>query len=190
MKLSSVLFFFTIILFCFSRDTLAEANYEFTIGAGVYALDVDQKFGEQIEDDSNAASFSFGVYRDSGAEESTDDNLNNQSFWGAVIEYSVPLGRDDNLPGNGRMIGFRPVNYLMVFDESSSMEFYAGIAQFDWIKTANGYLFGFDYRYNLFGEGSGLMADFKYYQDLAYDSPQGDDIVDGFQSSIKIYYQF
>jgi len=190
MKLSSVLFSCSIVLLCFSTDSLAETHYEFTIGGGVYALDVDQKFGDQIEDDSSVTSISFGVYRDSGSEESTDETLDEQSFWGAVIEYSMPLGRDDNLPGNGQMIAFRPVNYLMLLDESSSMEFYAGIAQFDWIKTANGYLFGFNYRYNLFGESSGLMADFKYYQDLAYDSPQGDDIVDGFQSSIKFYYQF
>lgn len=164
----------------FCNSAFAETSYEVTVGISQFALDVDQKFGTQVEDDSSAASFSFAAYR-----ESTEN-----SAWGAVLEYSLPVGRDKNLPGNGHIVSFRPVNYLFHIDNKSSIEPYAGLAQYNWIKKANGYVFGFAYRYKLFGESAGLMADFKYYQDLAYDSPQGDDIVDGFNSSLKFFYHF
>jgi len=169
-----------LILILISNVAIAEIKFEATGGISRYALDVDQKFGRQIEDDSTAASFSFGAYRSSS----------NDTYWGAVLEYSLPIGRNSGLPGNGQLIGFRPVNYLVKYSEKSSVEYYAGIGQFDWRKTANGYYFGFNYRYNLFGDNSGVMADFKYYQDLAFDSVEGDDIVDGFNSSFKFYYNY
>jgi len=106
------------------------------------------------------------------------------------LEYSLPIGRDSALPGSGQLIGFRPINYLVKYGEKSAIEYYAGVGQFDWRKTANGYYFGFNYRYNIFSDNSGIMADFKYYQDLAFDSAEGDDIVDGFNSSFKFYYTF
>ncbi len=158
----------------------AEVKFEVTGGISRYALDVDRKFAPQIEDDSTATSFSFGVYRSS-----TDE-----TSWGAVLEYSLPVGRGSSLPGNGQLLGFRPVNYLVKYSKKFSVEYYAGIGQFDWTKTANGYYFGFDLRYNIFGENAGIMTDFKYYQDLAFDSPEGDDIVDGFNSSFKFFYNF
>ena len=158
----------------------ADTLFEATAGFSQLALDVDQKRGTQIEDDSNAASFSFGAYRSS-----TDS-----TYWGAVIEVSSAIGRDDDLPGSGRLIGFRVADYLSIINENSSYELYAGFAQFDWIRKANGYYLGGNYRYDLFGDNSGLMFDAKYYQDLAYDSAQGDDIVDGFQTSLKFYYRF
>lgn len=160
--------------------TNAETNFELTAGAGQFALDVDSKRGTQIEDDSTAANFSIGAYRKSDTE----------SSWGAVVEISNPLGREEELPGSGRMIGVRFADYLKKINNTSSYELYFGFAQFDWLKKANGYYFGANYRYDLFGENSGLMIDAKYYQDLAYDSSTGDDIVDGFQSSLKFYYQF
>jgi len=168
------------LLFILSNVVMAEVNFEITAGAGRYALDVDRKFAPQIEDDSTVANFGFGVYKTSSSDTS----------WGAVVEYSLPIGRDSDLPGNGRLIGFRPVNYLVSYSEKFSVEYYAGIGQFDWTKTANGYYFGFNLRYDVFGENSGIMTDFKYYQDLAFDSPEGDDIVDGFNSSLKFYYNF
>ncbi|MBV1911573.1 MAG: hypothetical protein KUG78_19940 [Kangiellaceae bacterium] len=158
----------------------ADTLFEVTAGAGQYSLDVDSKRGTQLEDDSTATNFSIGAYRSTTA----------NSSWGAVLEVSSAISREDDLPGSGRMIGFRFADYLSQINDSSSYELYAGFAQFDWLKKANGYYFGANYRYNLFGEHSGLMIDGKYYQDLAYDSPTGDDIVDGFQTSVKFYYRF
>jgi hypothetical protein len=158
----------------------AETFYEFTGGIGQYALDVDQKRGQQIEDNSSAVNFSIGSYRSS-----TDT-----SWWGAVIEFSSASGRDEELPGSGNITGFRFADYLKQINESSSFEAFAGFAQFDWKKKATGYYIGVNYRYELFDKNTGLMFNIKYYQDLAYDSPEGDDIVDGFQSSINFYYTF
>ncbi len=159
----------------------AETTFELAGGLGQYALDIDSKRGLQVEDDSDAFNFSVAAYRSSTATTS----------WGAVFEVSTPSGRDDDsLPGSGRMLGFRFADYLSQINENSAYEVYMGFAQFDWLKKANGYYFGANYRYDLFGEKSGLMLDAKYYQDLAYDSATGDDIVDGFQTSLKFYYQF
>jgi len=163
-----------------SYQVSAETLFELTAGVGQFALDVDQKRGQQIEDNSTALNFSAAAYRASS----------DVSYWGAVFEISSGISRDENLPGSGRLIGFRFADYLRKLNDHSSIEVYAGLAQFDWIKKANGYYFGVNYRYALFTEGSGLMIESKYYQDLAYDSPQGDDIVDGFQTSIKYFYQF
>lgn len=158
----------------------AETTFELAGGLGQYALDIDSKRGIQIEDDSDAFNFSVAAYRTSTATTS----------WGAVFEVSTPSGRDDSLPGSGRMLGFRFADYLSQINENSAYEVYFGFAQFDWLKKANGYYLGANYRYDLFGEKSGLMLDTKYYQDLAYDSPTGDDIVDGFQTTLKFYFQF
>jgi hypothetical protein len=162
------------------NETIAETTFELTGGFGQYALDVDSKRGLQVEDESNAFNISVAAYRSSTATTS----------WGAVFEVSAPSGRDTSLPGSGRMLGFRFADYLSQINENSAYEIYAGFAQFDWLKKANGYYLGANYRYDLFGEKSGLMLDAKYYQDLAYDSPTGDDIVDGFQTTLKYYYQF
>ncbi len=163
-----------------ANETYAETTFELAGGLGQYALDVDSKRGTQVEDDSDAFNFSVAAYRTSTATTS----------WGAVFELSTPSGRNDALPGSGRMIGFRFADYLSQINENSAYEVYMGFAQFDWLKKANGYYLGANYRYNLFGKKSGLMIDAKYYQDLAYDSPTGDDIVDGFQTTLKFYYQF
>jgi len=176
---------YTLLVLIFSpvlviSPSYADTLFEVTGGVSRFALDVDSKRGTQIEDDSNATSFSIAAYRSSTSTTS----------WGAVFEVTSALGRDEELPGSGRMLGFRFADYLVKINDDSAYELYAGFAQFDWLKKANGYYFGANYRYDLFGEKSGLMLDTKYYQDLAYDSPTGDDIVDGFQTSLKFYYQF
>ena len=158
----------------------AEVFYEVTAGVSKLALDIEQRRGTQTEDDSTALNFSVAAYRSS-----TDT-----SYWGAVIEVSSAIRSDGNLPGSGRIIGFRFADYLKKINKNSAFEVYAGFAQFDFIQKANGYYFGANYRYDVFSKGSGLLFETKYYQDLSYDSAQGDDIVDGFQTSLKYYYQF
>lgn len=169
------------LIICLAGTAVAETFYEFSLGGGQLALDVDQKRGGlQIEDNSTTTSFALGAYRHSS----------NKSAWGAVIEYTLPISRDEDLPGSGRIVGFRAINYLRYIGENASLEAYAGAAQYEWRETANGYLFGLAYHYNLFGQKAGLLADFKYYQDLSFDSAEGDDIVDGFNSSLKLFYRF
>ncbi len=158
----------------------AESFYEFSLGASKFALDVDQKRGTQEEDDSTAATFSLGAYR----------HASTKSAWGAVIEYSLPVSRDESLPGSGRLVGFRVLNYLRYIGDEASLEAYAGAAQYEWQKTANGYLLGLSYKHGLLGQNIGVIVDVKYYQDLAFDSALGDDIVDGYQSSLKLFYRF
>ncbi len=174
--------FIGLLLTCctFFNNASAEVFYEVTAGASKLALDIEQRLGTQTEDDSTALNFSIAAYR----------NSTETSYWGAVIEVSSAISRDDDLPGSGRIIGFRFADYLKKVGEHSAFEVYAGFAQFDFIEKANGYYFGANYRYDVFSKGSGLLLETKYYQDLSYDSPQGDDIVDGFQTSLKYYYQF
>lgn len=180
MKYSSALCGLFLICCSYFNSAAAESFFELSTGVSKLALDVDQKRGTQIEDNSTALNVSIGAYRAS----------TETSYWGAVIEVSSAISRDSNLPGSGKLIGFRFVDYLKKITEKSSFEVYAGFAQFDWKKKANGYYFGANYRYDAFSKNSGLMLESKYYQDLAYDSPEGDDIVDGFQTSLKYYYQF
>ncbi len=159
----------------------AESFYEFSLGGSQLALDIDQKRSAQREDDSTAATFALGAYR----------HASTKSAWGAVIEYTLPVSREEALPGSGRLLGFRVLNYLRYIGDEASIEAYVGAAQYNWQKTANGYLFGVSYKYGLLGQNVGLIADFKYYQDLAYDFDGGNDIiVDGFNSSLKLFYRF
>ncbi len=163
-----------------SASIAADTFYEVSTGIGQLAIDVDQKRGQQIEDNSKVANLGFGAYR------MTSPN----SAWGTALELAVPIGRDEALPGSGKIIALRVADYWYRFNDSNSIEVYAGFAQFDWKKKANGYYTGANYRYNVFGKNAGLMLEAKYYQDLAYDSPEGDDVVDGFNTSIKLFLQF
>ncbi|MFL0801930.1 MAG: hypothetical protein K6L80_15890 [Agarilytica sp.] len=159
----------------------SESFYEFSFGGSKLALDIDQKRSVQREDNSTAATFSLGAYR----------HASTKSALGAVIEYTLPVRREEILPGSGRLVGFRVLNYLRYIGDEASVEAYAGAAQYQWHKTANGYLLGVSYKHGLLGQNIGLIADFKYYQDLAYDFDGGNDIiVDGFNSSLKLFYRF
>lgn len=165
----------------FSLPSAAETFYEFSLGASRYALDVTQKRGTAREDNSLGVIYTLGAYR----------HLSTKSAWGVAIEYNFPLSREEDLPGSGRIIGFRALNYLRSVGANSSVEAYAGAAQYEWSKTANGYLLGLAFRQALLGQNVGLVVDAKYYQDLAFDNPAvGDDIVDGYHTSLKLFYRF
>ncbi len=171
------LFIFSLLL---SVPSFGETFQEFSMGVSRYAIDVDQKEGIQRVDESSGAIFTMGAYR----------HLSRKSAWGVAVEYTFPLSRDEDLPGSGRIVGFRALNYLRSLSSTTSVELYAGAAQYEWRQTANGYLFGLAYRHALLGQNVGLVLDAKYYQDLAFDSGEGDDIVDGFHSSLKFFYRF
>ncbi|WP_158658069.1 hypothetical protein [Agarilytica rhodophyticola] len=177
--LNKTRFIFLLCLMCIISVVRAETFYEASVGVSRMALDITQKRGPAFEDNSNAINIAIGAYRQS----------NEKSAWGGVVEYIGPIGRDD-LPGSGRLIGFRPLNYLRNMGRNISYELYAGAAQYDWRKAANGYYGGFNLRYEIFDNRLGLAVDVKYFQDLAFDSPQGDDIVDGFNTGIKLIYRF
>lgn len=163
-----------------SASVSSESFFEIGAGGSRLALDIVSKRGETFADDTSAANFSIGAYR-----QSTEN-----SAWGGVIEYTVPTARDD-LPGNGEILGLRPINFLYYIGGSASIEFYGGAAQYHWRKTANGYYFGSNFRYEFYGNRLGLGLDVKYYQDLAIDLPEvGDEIVDGFNTGLKLFYRF
>ena len=162
-----------------SVQTKAETFYELAAGGSKFALDITRKRGETFADDSQALNVSLGAYRRSSV----------KSAWGGVIEFSKPIDRDD-LFGNGQILGFRPLNYLRQLNKHTSIEFYAGAAQYDWRKTANGYYFGTSARYTFSESNFAIGLDVKYYQDLAFDSAEGDDIVDGYNTGLKVFYRF
>ncbi len=157
-----------------------ETFYELAVGASRYSLSITRKRGEDFKDESDALNISLGAYR----------SASEKSAWGAVIEYIRPVGREDELPGDGSILGFRPLNYLRYVGGNTNVELYAGAAQYEWRKTANGYYFGTSIRYEMLDNRLGLGLDVKYYQDLAFDSPEGDDIVDGFNPGLKLFYRF
>ncbi len=159
----------------------AESFFEASVGVSQYALDIVSKRGPTYEDTSTGLIGTIAAYRQTSS----------RTAWGAAIEYTSPMGRDDDLFGSGKIIGFRVLNYLRDVGRGTSIELYAGAAQFDWERTANGYLFGLSFRYNLYRDKAGITLDSKYYQDLAYDnSLSGDEIVDGYHSSLKFFYRF
>lgn len=157
----------------------AETFYEVSAGVGQFALDITRKRAEAFADDSDSITVAIGAYRRSS----------DVSAWGAVVELIEPMGRDDNLWGSGRVMGFRPLNFRHYIYDQVSFDVYAGAARYAWRKTANGFYFGASIDYEWQG-GFGLGLDAKYFQDLAHDSEDGDDIVDGFNTHLTLFYRF
>ena len=157
----------------------AETHFELGIGAGYLDLDLTQKRGPDFVDQTSAYTVMLGAYR------STEDS---RLLWGAAIEYTRPTGRDDSHPGSGAILGFRPINVRRHWSEALSSEFHAGIARYEWEKSAAGYYLGGNLRYSLPRLPLTLGLEVKYYRDLAYDNPFGDQIVEGFHYLINLTY--
>lgn len=169
---------------CIAADTFFEVG----VIAGQRQIDVFRKRAPQIEDDAHYAGAIVGAYRTV----SLLPNGQPKAAWGGVIEVLNPLNRESNLPGNGQILGFRPVNYLRYWGKSVSTEFYFGAAQYRWIKHASGYYLGANARFAL-GETSrfAIMADYKYFQDLIHDGgPGGDQVIDGPSVGLGLIYRF
>ena len=156
--------------------------------AGQRQIDVFRKRAPQIEDDANFAALFVGVYRTVNLLPSGQP----KSAFGGVIEVLKPLSRNADLPGNGGILGFRPVNYLRYWGQNLSTEFYFGAAQYRWLKQASGYYLGANVRFTL-NESSrfAVVADYKYFQDLIHDGgPGGDQVIDGPSVSLGLIYRF
>lgn len=175
-------------LIVFAANSHAASFFEVSAGPSRLALDITRLFDPNFSDDSTAMNFALGAYRHSS----------NHSAWGAVIEYTQPTGRDKSLPGDGSIVGFRPINYLRSIGTRASVELYAGAAQYQWRRTANGYYFGTSLRYEFDDINLSVGVDAKFYQDLAHDSTgtsagiseSSDNIVQGFNTGIKLFYRF
>ena len=169
-------------LFLSVGNAWSASYFELGVGTHIYDLKISPRNSpDSWVDDSQSLNLSIAAYR-----KSTE-----RSAWGSVIEINSPTGRDSSLPGSGQILSFRPVNYQFTFQRNFLVELYGGIAQYDWIKTANGYCFGLGLRYQ-FGPRArwSLAFDGKYYMELAYDSSQGDDFVNGFNPGAKLFYRF
>lgn len=160
----------------------AETFYEVGVGLFQNDLEISPRNAPQVwEDDSQLLNLSLAAYRKASEKLSL----------GAVVEVNSPQGRDDELPGSGRILSFRPVNLHYQPNKRFAAELYGGIAQYDWLKRANGYCFGVNARYHFGTEARlGLALDLKYYMELAYDSSQGDDFVNGMNPGLKLFYRF
>ena len=169
----------------FATPVAAESFFEVSAGPSRLALDIFRKRLENFADDSNAMNVSVAAYR-----HSTD-----VSAWGVVIDYTVPIGRESSLPGDGTILTFRPLNYLRYVGWNTSVELYAGAAQYEWRRTANGYVFGTSIRYEFESSNVSVGFDAKYFQDLSHDATREngdseDNIVDGFNTGVRLYYRF
>ncbi len=158
----------------------AETFYEVSSGLTKMSFDINNRgIGSKFVDESEAVNFSVGAYRHSS------DN----TAWGVVIEVTSPVSRDDDLPGSGRILGFRPINFLWHAENNLSVELFAGAAQYEWRKRANGIYLGAGMRYEWTSNWS-MAVEARYYQDLAFDASGDSDIVDGFNTAIKLFYRF
>jgi hypothetical protein len=155
----------------------AETNYEIQLTSHYLFLDISEKRGLRYSDDFSNAGIQLGAYREAGR------NI----YWGAVIEYATPINRDAAF-GDGNILGFRPVNYLVEVNETLAAEFYLGAAQYNWEKTARGYYFGTNNRLKLKNQPLSLCADYRFHQDMAYDSPLGEVIIQGSSIGVTLIY--
>ncbi len=159
---------FTFILLISSTATFAdETHYEIQINSHALNLDISEKRGPRYSDDFINAGFVLGAYRD----------VTRNTAWGAVVEYTQEVNRDAPF-GDGDILGFRPVNYLRQINDTFAAEIFLGAAQYNWEKTARGYYFGGNIRWKLHPSMS-LSLDYRFHQDMAYDSPLGDVIIQG-----------
>jgi hypothetical protein len=158
-----------------------ESFFELSLGAGERQLDIFRKGAPADADDASFLGLSIAAYR----------NTSDRSAWGGVIEVLHPIGRENDI-GNGKILGFRPVNYLRRWSTWLSSELFMGAAQYGWIENATGYYLGGNARFH-FGDSEryAVGIDYKYFQDLAHDGgPGGDQIVDGPALSANFYYRF
>ncbi len=171
-----------------AASAVADTFFELTLTGGQRQADIFRKAAPQVEDDANFIAGSVAAYRTL----STLGNGQVKSAWGGVVEIIKPLNRDDELPGNGQILGLRPVNYLRYWGANVSTEFYFGAAQYRWIKHAMGYYLGANARWALDDKGHfALMVDYKYFQDLIHDGgPGGDQVVDGPSLGLGLVYRF
>jgi len=176
-------FFYTltiISLLNITHTAWAESHIEAFIAAQYLALNNTQNRGTDTKDKHASLGAGFGIYR-----ASTDS-----TSYGFVVEISQPVSRDD-LPGSGKIIGVRPINYLKRYSARWSQEIYGGFAQYEWIKSAGGYYLGSNIRYRLANAPLSVALDLKYYQDLNYDDSEFDDLIaQGFNSGITLIYTF
>ena len=158
----------------------ADSHIETFIAAQYLNLINTQNRGLDTKDKHTSLGAGIGIYR------ASSDNTS----YGFVVEISQPIARDD-LPGSGRIIGVRPINYLKKYSTRWSQEIYGGFAQYEWIKSAGGYYLGSNVRYQLSNTSLSVAFDLKYYQDLNYDDPEFDDLIaQGFNSGITLIYNF
>jgi hypothetical protein len=163
----------------FACSSYADTFFELTLGVGKYELDVTEKRGIDFEDDFNGTNIGFAAYR----------FISDKSAWGAAIDVVNPSARDSHF-GSGRIIGFRPVNYLRRWHDFFVSELFFGVAQYDGDQKAYGYYLGANARYSPVNLPFSVGIEYRYYQDLAYDSALGDKIVDGPSVSLSLNYRF
>jgi len=157
----------------------ADTRYEIQVSTHALFFDISEKRGPRYSDDFNNAGIGFAAYRSSGRNTS----------WGAVVEFATAIDRDAEF-GDGKMMGFRPVNFLYAFNDRLFAEIYLGAAQYKWEKTARGYYLGSNIRWNLQNKPIALAFDYRFHQDMAYDSALGDVIVQGPSVGLMAVYHF
>lgn len=166
-------------IFAQTEQTLADTTYEIQLNSHYLFLDISEKRGPQYSDDFANTGFVVSAYRQASRNKS----------WGAAIEYAIPVNRDAEF-GDGDVLGFRPVNFLIQINDTLASEFYLGAAQYNWEKTARGYYFGANIRYRFANTPVSLVADYRFHQDMAYDSPLGDVIIQGSSVGGGIIFHF
>ena len=159
----------------------SDSFFEVSIAGGERQLGIFRKSAAADTDDAAYLGLALAAYRKSS----------DKTSWGGVIEILDPIGRDNTI-GSGRILGFRPVNYLVDWNQWLSMELFMGAAQYNWINNASGYYLGGNMRLRFGDHGRyALGVGYKYFQDLAHDGgPGGDQIIDGPALGVQLHYRF
>lgn len=170
----------TMSLLSLTHAVWADSHLEAFIAAQYVDIKTTHNRGPTTLDKHTSLGAGIGIYRAS----------TQSTSYGFVVEISQPISRDD-LPGSGKIIGVRPINYLKQYSTHWSQEIYAGFAQYEWIKSAGGYYLGSNIRYRLPNTSLSVALELKYYQDLNYDDAEFDDLIaQGFNSGITLIYNF
>lgn len=162
-----------------SSHTLAQSHIEIFTGLQQLTISTTQNGGVGIKDKPSSVTAGIGAYR---------EHKENVAY-GFVVEISQPYSRKD-LPGNGKVVGVRPINYLKTYSKHWKHEIYGGFAQYQWEKSAAGYYVGSNIRYSLASTTLSIVLDIKYYQDLSYDAKPDDLIAQGFNTGLFLSYHF
>lgn len=168
---------FLLVIWLWMLSCSAAAELRIYVAAGERQLDIFRKELPQQEDDAHYIGFGLGAYR----------AISPRWSAGAAVEILNPISRDQEI-GSGRILGFRPVNLATQFG-SLRAEAYGGVAQYDWVKKAAGYYLGLNLATAIADSDFAIGIDYKYFQDLAHDAPEAENIVDGPALSLQLSYK-
>ena len=158
----------------------AKTNIEFAVAVTDINLNITELRQSQPDDNQTTVNFGLGAYR----------WITESSAWGAVIDYSTPISRNDDFSGDGRILALRPVNWRYRWTNNFTSELFLGAAKYNSRKSAIGYYAGVELSYSPKLSDFRIGLQYKHYQDLTYDVSGGDFFANGSSIGLVLGYSF